>query len=98
MAAVMRTQDLRCPCCGNSYTLEPIITIGKYISFYSTIYILCRVAACGVVGGKGGNDRRGKSEVVSADVPIVLGVDLKKLNGRLAERVWAPVNVSCPSL
>ena len=34
-----------------SDTLELKITVGKYTLFYSTIYVLCRVAACG--GGDG---------------------------------------------
>ena len=53
--------------------------------FYSTIYILCRVAACGG-GGEGVDERRGESESVSADVLSVLCEDLKLMNGIIVER------------
>ena len=78
--------------------LELRITVGKSVLFYSTIYILCRVAAGGGGGGEGGDDRLGESEAVRVDVPRVLGADFKFVNGRLVDRGWEPVNAPRPSL
>ena len=39
--------------------IELRITVGKSVLLYSTIYISCRVAACGD-GGEGGDIRRGE--------------------------------------
>ena len=44
------------PCCGEYDTLELRITVGKSVLFYSTIYILCRVAECN------GGDREGSEK------------------------------------
>ena len=64
MLAAMRTPPPPLPRHGESDTLESRITVGKSVLLYSTIYILCRVAAAGVSGGEGGDNWRGESEVL----------------------------------
>ena len=68
--------------------------MGNYLLLYSTIYIICRVAACGRGGVEGKDNRRGELEAVIADVLIVLGEDLKFVNGRLTETLGASELIS----
>ena len=65
--------------CGESNTLELRITVGKFILFYSNIYIFSRVLVCSSGIGEGGNDRIGQSKAVSADVTSFLGAFLNLL-------------------
>ena len=46
------------PCLGESDTIELIITLGKSVSLYSTIYILCKVSISLRRRGRGWQLRR----------------------------------------
>ena len=44
--------------CGEPNALESRITVGKYVLFYYTIYILCRVVVCGGGDREGGDNQQ----------------------------------------